>query len=135
MACYDWLAVSGVLTVKPNADITLYHYSDGKYTRQVIKGVYWFSVKQSNVIKSGLVNADSVLIHIPVTSAENLEITTSKDLVVNGIIDMEIDNTNHQTQSTSFKALNSVYDVYTVTAFDPKLYGSRRLQHYELSCK
>lgn len=121
--------------MRPNADITLYHYADGKYTRQVIKGAYWFEVKQSNVLKSGLSNADSVSIHIPVTSADNLKVTTSKDLVINGIIDMEIDNTNQQTQSASLKALNGAYDVYTVTAFDPKLYGSRRLQHYELSCK
>lgn len=121
--------------MKPNADITLYHYADGKYTRQVIKSVYWFAVKQSNVIKSGLVNADSVSIHIPVTSVDNLEITTSKDLVINGIVEIDIDNTSQQTQSASFKALNDAYDVYTVTAMDPKLYGSRRLQHYELSCK
>lgn len=121
--------------MRPNADITLYHYADGKYTRQVIKGVYWFAVKQSNVIKSGLVNADEVLIHIPVTSIDSLEITTSKDLVINRIVEMEIDNTSQQTQSASLKALNQAYNVFTVTAFDPKLYGSRRLQHYELSCK
>jgi hypothetical protein len=121
--------------MKPNADITLYHYSDDKYTRQIIKGAYWFDVKQSNVIKSGLVNADSVSIHIPVTSVDNLEITTSKDLVINGIVDMEIDNSSQQTQSASLKALNQAYDVFTITVFDPKLYGSRRLQHYELSCK
>lgn len=121
--------------MKPNADITLYHYDDGKYTRQIINGVYWFAIKQSNVIKSGLVNADSVSIHIPVSSAKNLEITTSKDLVINGTVTMDIDNTSQQTQSVSLKALNESYDVFTVTAFDPKLYGSRRMQHYELSCK
>lgn len=121
--------------MRPNTDITLYHYADGKYTRQVIKGVYWFAVKQSNVIKSGLVNADEVSIHIPVTSIDSLEITTSKDLVINRIVEMEIDNTSQQTQSASLKALNQAYNVFTVTAFDPKLYGSRRLQHYELSCK
>ena len=121
--------------MKPNADITLYHFADGKYTRQVIKGVYWFAVKQSNVIKSGLTSADSVSIHIPITSVDNLEITTSKDLVISGIIDMEIDNTSQQTQSASLRTLNEAHDVFTVTAFDPKLYGSRRLQHYELSCK
>lgn len=121
--------------MKPNADITLYHYTNNKYTRQVIKGVYWFAVKQSNVIKSGLVSADSISIHVPISSADKLEITTSKDLVVNGIVDMEIDNTSQQTQSSSLKALQDTHDTFTVTAFDPKLYGSRRLQHYELSCK
>lgn len=121
--------------MKPNANITLYHFADGKYTRQVIKGVYWFAVKQSNVIKSGLSSADSVSIHILVTSVDNLEITTSKDLVVNGVVDIEINNTDQRTQSESLKELNVTYDVFTVTAFDPKLYGSRRLQHYELSCK
>lgn len=121
--------------MRPNADITLYHYKDGEYIRRVIKNVYWFAVKQSNVLKTGLVNTDSVSIHIPISSTDSLEITTSKDLIVKGIVTMEIDNTSQQTQSASLKALNNLYEVHTVTAYDPKLYGSRRLQHYELSCK
>ena len=121
--------------MRPNADITLYHYKDGEYIRRVIKNVYWFAVKQSNVLKTGLTNADRATVHIPVTSVDNLEITTSKDFVVNGLIDMEIDNTSQQTQSTSLRELNEQYDTHTVTAFDPKLYGSKRLQHYVLSCK
>lgn len=121
--------------MQPNADITLYNYVDGSYIRQVIKGVYWFTVKQSNVLKTGLVDADRVSIHIPISSCADLKVATSKDLVVNGIIDMEFDNTSQQTQSASLRALREAHEVFTITAFDPKLYGSKRLQHYELSCK
>lgn len=121
--------------MKPNADITLYHYVDKKYIRQYIKDVFWFDSKQSNVLKSGLVNADRVMIHIPITSVEDLEITTSKDLVIKGNITMEIDSASEQSESESLELLNATYDVFTVNAFDPKLYGSRNLQHYELSCK
>lgn len=121
--------------MKPNADITLYHYSDGKFIRQYIEGVFWFDSKQSNVLKSGLVNADRVSIHVPATSVEELEIKTSKDLVIKGNISVEIDSSTPQKESASLRFLNETYDVFTVTAFDPKLYGSRNMQHYELSCK
>ena len=121
--------------MKPNADITLYKIKDGKYIRQAIRGVYWFAVKQSNVNRSGLTNADRISIHIPISSAEELEITTSKDLVVKGISEFEFDNTDQRTQSESLRSLKETHDVFTISAFDPKLYGSKRLQHYELSCK
>lgn len=121
--------------MQPNADITLYQLKDGNYTRQVIKGVYWFSVKQSNVLKTGLVDADKASIHVPVDAVDGLEVTTSKDMVARGIVDLEIDNTDQRTQSESLRALKESHEVYTITAFDPKLYGTKRLQHYELSCK
>lgn len=121
--------------MKPNADITLYKIEDGKYIRQAITGVYWFAVQQSNVNKSGLTNADRISIHIPISSAESLEIATNKDLVVKGISELEFDNTDQRTQSESLRELKALHEVFTITAFDPKLYGSKRLQHYELSCK
>jgi len=120
-----------------NADITLYAYYEGKYTRHPIENVFWDEVKQSNIIKSGLTTADSVKIFIPAENLpEGIKFTTGKDLIVKGIVDFEIDNTSQQTISASLKTLKENFDtVVTVMVVDKKLYGSPRMQHIQLSCK
>ena len=118
-----------------NTDITLYHWNGSSYNRRPIYNVFWDSVKSSNVLKSGQVNADSVKIFVPVTSVGSLSVETSKDLVVVGIIDFEFDNTSQATQSNSLKALKADRAVFTVSSCDGKLYGSPHMQHYLLSCK
>lgn len=120
-----------------NADMTLYS-GDPKtgYTRNVIYGVFWQEVKQATVEKTGLTSADSVKIFIP---AENIpsgvKFNTGKDLVVEGVSDIEFDNTSAQAISTSLSTLKASYDVYTVTVADAKLYGSSGMQHYQIMCK
>lgn len=121
--------------MKPNADITYYHFANGVYTREVIKGVFWFESKQSNVLKTGLATVDGIMVHIPITSKENLVATLGKDIIINGIVSTDIDNTSQTTQSASLKTLKETYGFVTVSACDPKLYGSRNMQHYEVSCK
>ena len=118
-----------------NADMTLYHYDGTEYVREVIKGIFWQSSKISNVNKTGRADSDSVFISIPAASREGLLITTGTDLVVCGVCELEIDNTNERTQSESLRGLKNAHDVFTVTAFDAKLYGTPGMQHYELSCK
>ncbi len=126
-----------------NADMTLYSCGkDGKYTRTVIKGVFgkkgvfWQEVKQSNIEKTGLVSADSVKVFIPVENVpDDLNFTTSKDLVVKGEVLTEFNNTSPQTIAASLTALKATHDVYAVTVADGKLYGSRNMQHYQIMCK
>lgn len=120
-----------------NADITLYTSSNGKYTRQEIKGVFWEDVKQSNVLKSGLTTADSVKMFIPgVNLPDGIKFTTGKDLIVKGLVDFEVDNTSPQTISASLKIMKDTYDrVVTVSVVDDKLYGSPSMQHVQISCK
>ncbi|MDF2485838.1 MAG: hypothetical protein K0R46_2006 [Herbinix sp.] len=118
-----------------NADMTLYSCSkDGKYTRSIIKAVFWQEVKQSNVEKTGLTSADSLKVFIPSSSApDGLIFTTGKDLVVKGEVLTEFDNTSQATVSASLTALKAAHDVYTVTVADGKLYGSQNIQHYQIS--
>ncbi|MDF2907960.1 MAG: hypothetical protein K0R34_3281 [Herbinix sp.] len=120
-----------------NADMTLYLCGkDGKYTRKVINKVFWQEVKQSNVEKTGLSSADSVKIFIPSSSApDGLAFTTGKDLVAEGEVLIEFDNTSPQTISESLKTLKAAHDVYTVSVADGKLYGSQNMQHYQIMCK
>jgi hypothetical protein len=120
-----------------NADMTLYSCGkDGKYTRKVIYKVFWQEVKQSNVEKTGLTSADSLKVFIPAGSAlDGLDFTTSMDLVIKGEVLTEFDNTSQASISASLTALKASHDVYTVTVADGKLYGSRIMQHYQISGK
>lgn len=117
-----------------NADMTLYHWTGSGYDRKVVEKVFWDDSKISNIIKTGRTDSDSVKILAPVSSME-LSVTTGKDLVVKGKCDVEIDNTSQVTVSEGVRALKAECEVFTVNAFDAKLYGSPRMQHYELSCK
>ena len=118
-----------------NADITLYHWNGTGYVRQEIKKVFWSDSKISNINKTGRMDVDTVYISIPESSAQELKITMGKDLIVKGICKLEFDNTSQQTQSESTKTLKAECEVFTVNSFDPKLYGSPAMRHYELSCK
>ena len=118
-----------------NSDMTLYHWNGSGYDRQEIKDVFWQYSKISNINKTGQTDSDTVFISIPEASAEGLKVTTGKDLVVKGICPLQFDNTGQKEQSESLKKLKTNYEVFTVNAFDPKLYGSPMTRHYELSCK
>lgn len=126
-----------------NADMTLYSCAkDGKFTRKEIKGkdgakgAFWEEVKQSLIEKTGSTSSDAVKVYIPAGNApEGLDFTTSKDLVVKGIVITEFDNTSPQTIATSLTALKAAHDVYTVTVADGKLYGSPAMQHYQIACR
>ena len=118
-----------------NADMTLYRQNGTGYERQVVKEVFWEGSQISNAGKTGLISSDSISISVPYESAPDLQITTGKDLVIQGVQTFEFDNTSEATVSASMKQLKKEYEVYTVSACDPKLYGSEELWHYELSCK
>ncbi len=118
-----------------NADITLYSYVDNKYIRKVIKGVFWNEVKESNTLKSGLNTADSVKIFVPFANMPDIKITTGKDIIVKSIIEHEVDNTSQATQSASLNQLKRDYQFVTISSCDAKLFGSKHMQHYVLSCK
>ncbi|MDF2537991.1 MAG: hypothetical protein K0S76_1012 [Herbinix sp.] len=120
-----------------NADMTLYSCSkDGKFTREVIRKVFWEEVKQALIEKTGLTSSDAVKVFIPTGSApDGLNFTTGKDLVIKDIVETEFDNTSLQTISASLTDLKATHDVYTVTVADGKLYGSPVMQHYQISCK
>lgn len=117
-----------------NADMTLYHWNGSGYERKVVEKVFWDDTKISNITKTGRTDSDSVKILVPASSAV-LSVTTGRDLVVKGKCETEIDSTSQATDSESVRALKAEHEVFTVNAFDSKLYGSSRMRHYALSCK
>lgn len=127
-----------------NTDVTLYKVDSlGHYTRSSITGknsiygAFWDNVKQSNIIKSGMLTVDSVTMFIPIDNmpAGVSDFTTGKDLIVKGVIDFEFDNTSQATISNSMKTLQANNRVVTISVADDKRYGSLDMQHWELSCK
>ena len=123
-----------------NADVTLYLYSKcGKqdsYRRIFVEDVFWDNVKQSNVLKTGQRDSDSVLLVIPLESLfEPIRFTAGKDLAVKGQCNHMIDCSSQKRMSESLQELKQCHGCVTVMTVDEKLYGSESAQHYELSCK
>lgn len=123
-----------------NADVTLYLYSKcGKqesYKRVFVEDVFWDDVKQSNVLKTGQRDSDSVLLVIPLESLfEPVKFTSGKDLAVKGQCNMELNCTDQKALAESLQMLRQCHGCVTVMTVDEKLYGSESMQHYELSCK
>lgn len=122
---------------------------DYDYIRTYIEGVNVEKKKAVNVIKSGLENASSGTVYIPIEdlNTENKEYISPKkyqgltsknldncytlqtgDIVVIGMIDYTVDKDN-----TVTKLKNEFDDVFEILIVDDKLKGG--LPHWEVSLK
>lgn len=142
--------------MKVNTDCTIYNTYRNEMTglievRKVhLSGVFWEAGKAVNVISSGLADADAVLVFIPLTvEAEGKQyvdpvgyaslapeqadlywtLTEGADYIIRG------DAPAVTTQKELKEVLTAFYDSFKISTVDPKLYGSRRLQHWEVSGK
>lgn len=119
-----------------NSDMTLYAFDKSTgYTRMYFQEVFWQYSKRKNVLKMGSQSADSLFIGIPYDASQSLNLTCTKCLAVKGKELFEFDNTDEKSRSESLKKLREKTDLHEVTTFEPKLYGSEEMWHYELSCK
>lgn len=132
--------------MRTNADITLYNkYFDkvdrtDSYKKTILYGVFWQESKGSNVIKSGLTNADSLTVFIPHkdhidTYQEPKVFATNQsgwtlqegDIVVRGAIEEEF---------TTVADLEKKYDhVHMITSVDNMNFGSPHMRHWEVGGK
>lgn len=125
-------------------DITIYNKieSTEKWVFTQLKGVFFDEAKAQNVKVSGITSADDLNLFIPFdveTIGETKEYREPKmfqenpqgawtlqegDCVVKELIEMEI---------VSPKDLKNNYDnVYTINIIDAKLFGSKRMWHWEV---
>lgn len=123
-----------------NSDITLYLCTkEGKlekFTRRVVKNVYWEDVEHSTFIKTGQRGSCTALVMIPLNSLEGaINFTKGKDLLAKGVIDFEFDNTSQATIAEGIARLKTNYRALTLVSVDERLYGSKSVQHYELTGK
>lgn len=135
--------------MQTNADCTIYNkYSTGtaiEYKRTELHGVFWSNRKAANVIASGMQNADSAAIYIPIlvecskeykapkqwdalSTADKALYWTLKpgDLIVRGIITYEIPTGTEAILTKTYD------DVLKITTVDLNNGGSIVLQHFKV---
>lgn len=118
-----------------NNACTVYRYNDTTkgFDRYYIPHVAWVECRAANVRKTGLQNADSVMVHIPAEYAANAPQTPAKDMLVKGDCPFRFDNSTPQSVSDSLKAFRTNHRYVTASAIDDYRYGG--LPHVEVSAK
>lgn len=95
------------------------------WTRTQIPGVMWEQQKAANVLRSGLLAADSTLIFIPIARNPSAKIG---DVAVKGLV------TDTISASFTISALKAKYpDNITLKSVDVNDFGSLSMQHVKLS--
>ena len=122
-----------------NTSATLYKYNKttGGFDKKSITAVKWEDSKISNVLKTGQQSSDSTTVYIPLEyiSNGNVPENTAKDMLVKGSCSFTFDNTSSATISASMTAFRNANSYVTVMSIDNKLYGSKSLQHIQISAK
>lgn len=125
-----------------NETCTLYIKDGNGFNAYFVERCHWQESKASNVVKSGLQNADGIIVYIFVEGLDDelksvLESrrNAAQDVIVKGECNFTFDNSTPQTAAQSLKTLNAEYDVHTIMSIDRLLYGSPDLQHFKLSVR
>jgi len=106
-----------------NTSITIYHLENNMYSRVNIENVFWEDSKRYNTNKSGLTNADRVVVYIPFSST-NYE-PKKGDIIINGVVKDEIQ---------SIQDLEKKYaQVHVINIVDRRDFGSLDMRHWEIS--
>jgi hypothetical protein len=142
--------------MRTNCLATLYNgYISGgaqKYQRTAIGLVAWFNTKASNVLRSGLLAADSAVIYVPLALGEDyvdpkpwaaLTVKTGKwtlavgDVIVKGLVTDEIHDAvvgPPAVPAFTMTNLKAAYDdVVTIKSVDTFDMGSVSLRHWKVS--
>ena len=111
-------------------EITLYHYENGAYTKQVISNTFYYDVDITTVSKMG--SQTNITFIVIINTNTDIDISTGKDIVVKGKSDFEFDNTSESTIAKSLKELKEQSRIYTIKGVDRNLFGG--LSNIKLSC-
>lgn len=133
--------------------LTLYRFNGKGFDRYVIPQCHWQECKASNVLKSGMTDADGIIVYIPAKALVlapnsflfpcnqlflNADISPhnpSQDIIIKGECNFTFDNSNDRSVSESLKQLRNEYDIHTVMSIDRLLYGSADMQHIKVSAR
>ncbi len=133
--------------------LTLYRFNGKGFDRYVIPQCHWQECKAANVLKSGMQNADGIVIYIPSNAlvlapnnflfpsdslflnADISPLCPSQDIIIKGECNFTFDNSNDRSVSESLKQLRNKYDIHTVMSIDRLLYGPADMQHIKVSAR
>lgn len=106
--------------------VTLYHrISDTKWKRRVVEGVYIDELVGEAIRKRGVTPTSSILVIIPTTAVESLDLDKS-DILVKGICTEEV--------VKSSKDILKLKDAYLITSVSIYDYGEEQ-SHWEVTAK
>jgi hypothetical protein len=115
--------------MKTPHNMTIYHKGivagAEAYTAEQVQGVMWENRKAANVIRSGLLAADSVTVYVPLARGDiHAKIG---DYLVKGLV------TDVISSSFTITALKAKYaDVVCIRSVDTKDFGSLSMQHVQI---
>lgn len=136
-----------------NESCTVYLRNGCGFDRYYIPNCHWQESRASNVLKSGMTDADGITVYILKKAAvifPNGELhpcnelfpdmhiapkSPARDMMVFGECEFTFDNLSEQSVSESLKRFVSEYDAHTVMSIDRLLYGSEDMQHYKISAR
>lgn len=100
-----------------NSNITLYLCTkEGKlekFTRRVVKNVYWEDVDNATFLKTGQRGSCTALVILPLGSLEGtINFAKGKDLMVKGVIDFDFDNTSQATIAEGIAKLKTNHKAF-----------------------
>ena len=119
------------MTMRTPHSLPVYHkkISAGaeSWTRHHVKRAMWENRKAINVIKSGMIDADSVSVYIPLAALPPLLSIQPGDVLVKGLVVDELSN------SFTLTALKKKYpQVVVVRSVDTYDQGSGHLHHLQI---
>ena len=109
-----------------NGHITHFNLSD--YTRKSYPA-YIEEGKGQSTSKDGTTVTYDLYVAVPTT--EEIPFKTG-DLIVCGEVNSNVSGNTERAFSESMRTLKQNHTVYTISNVEPCLYGSPRMQHYEL---
>lgn len=125
-----------------NECCTLFLKNGNGFDPYFIERCHWQESKASNVLRSGLQNADGITVYFFESTIDddlinvlNSRRNAAQDIIIKGECNFTFDNSTQQTAAQSLKTLNSEYDVHTVMSIDRLLYGSPEMHHFKISAR
>lgn len=131
MACSDWPAVSGSITMYTNSCCTLYLKSLN-YKPTVIPHCFYSDTSIASASKMGLEYQESAECYFK--HDDPIVFTKGKDFLIKGVSSIKIDASSEKGISEGIREILEA-DGKTIMRADYLDYGSKRMHHWELSCK
>lgn len=125
-----------------NESCTVFLKNGNGFDRFFVPNCHWQESEASNVLKSGLQNADGITVYVlkkdisaELETALRARKKAAQDIIIKGECNFTFDNSTQQKVSESLRALNADNDTHTIMSIDRLLYGSEDLQHYKFSAR
>ncbi len=117
------------------ATVYLYDKDNNTYTAHLVP-CHWVDAQADTVKTTGQVNSGSVIVYIPISSAQFAPKSPTLDMLVRGSANNIFpESCDDRELSACVKALKSMYDIKVVQSVDCKNYSGRATGHFKVTAK